>query len=232
MTRILDLDLDYFLTGLCMPAEPGERPCEDVGAEDDGFVHSFMRESLGITRPVPGRVIETHDLSLSYWEELIREGRLEPPFEVVHVDAHSDLGIGRPGPNYVLYNVLSRAPASRLGSDQHREAGQLDEANYLLFALAMRLIARLDNVRRPFSQPDVPRMIVSGDRIHLPEPFPELFGMRNGREPDVPYREYTQDGSYRAEGGFDYMTLALSPRYVPRRADGLVMLIRQYIKEN
>lgn len=98
-----------------------------------------------------------HDGALQFWQELIAAGQLSVPFEVAHIDAHSDLGIGRPGPGFVLNSVLPLSPAERADIKRYYEMKQLDEANYLLFALAFRWISRLENVRNPKSRPDIPQ---------------------------------------------------------------------------
>ena len=113
--RVLDIDLDFFLADCCPLAEPGRRP-ELAGHEPwnaDG-VTRFLEDQCGLdaSRPIPGRIFPTHDGALRLWEELIADGRLIAPFHVTHVDAHSDLGIGYPGPGFVLYNVIS-APVER-----------------------------------------------------------------------------------------------------------------------
>lgn len=82
--------------------------------------------------PTPGKIFETHDQALTFWEEQIAAGRLTAPFDVTHVDAHSDLGIGYPGPNFVLFNVLSMPVPKRLDYTAFYAQKKLDEANYLL----------------------------------------------------------------------------------------------------
>ena len=195
MQRVLDLDLDYFLADCCPLAEMGQRPIlrghEPWGEE---AVRHFLEESCGLSRqrPLPGRVFVTHDGALGYWTELMAQGRLRAPFHVTHVDAHSDLAIGYPGPGYVLYNVLSLPPKRRLELDRFYRERKLDEANYLLFALAARIVGSLENVRRPFSKDDVPSRLLAADGAHmrLPQSFPDLFERANGPEPLIPYREY------------------------------------------
>ena len=171
-----------------------------------------------LEHPIPGRIFETHDGALGYWKELMEEGKLEAPFHVTHVDAHSDLGIGYPGPGYVLYNVLSLPPKRRLELERFYRERKLDEANYLLFALAARIVGSLENVRRPFSREDVPRQILAEDvdHIRLPQSFPDLFERVNGPEPLIPYHEYKEDGSFSAAAPYDYISLAISPRYAPK----------------
>lgn len=70
-------------------------------------------------------------------------GKLQPPFDVVHVDTHSDLAFGPPGTDFVLKAVLTRNLRARATLGAYREGKKLDEANYLLFALAFRWISRL-----------------------------------------------------------------------------------------
>jgi hypothetical protein len=151
---------------------------------------------------------------------------------VTHVDAHSDLGIGHPGPGYVVYNVLSLPPKRRLEFDRFYRERKLDEANYLLFALAARIVGSLENVRRPFSRKDVPAQILTPDGAHirLPQSFPDLFERINGPEPLVPYKEYKEDGSFTAAAPYDFMSLAISPRYAPQAADGLIPVFKEYMR--
>ena len=234
MQRVLDLDLDFFLAECCPLAEPGQRPVPE-GHEPwaPEAVRLFLEQRclLSRTRPIPGRVFPTHDGALCYWQELMDAGKLRPPFHVTHVDAHSDLGIGHPGPGYVLYNVLSLPPKRRLELDRFYRERKLDEANYLLFALAARIVGSLDNVRRPFSRNDVPSQLLTPDGAHirLPQSFPDLFEKVNGTEPVISYREYKEDGSFRAAAPYDFVSLAISPRYAPKAADALVPIFQEYM---
>lgn len=235
MQRVLDIDLDYFLAECCPLAERGERPRlqghEPWGEEE---VRAFLEQRclLSKARPIPGRVFETHDGALRYWTELMEKGELLAPFHVTHVDAHSDLGIGHPGPGYVLYNVLSLPPKRRLELDRFYREKKLDEANYLLFALAARIIASLDNVRRPFSREDVPPQVLTPDGAHirLVQSFPDLFEQVNGPEPLIPYKEYKEDGSFTAAAPYDFISLAISPRYAPAAADELIPVFQEYMR--
>jgi hypothetical protein len=234
MQRVLDIDLDFFLAECCPLAPWNERPVlrghEPWGEE---AVRAFLERNCLLTRehPIPGRVFETHDRALRYWKELLEAKKLRSPFHVTHVDAHSDLGIGKPGPGYVLYNVLSLPPKRRLELDRFYREHKLDEANYLLFALASRIIGSLENVRRPFSRKDVPDQLLAqnGTFIRLPQSFPDLFEKVNGPEPLIPYREYRKDGSFQAAAPYDFISLAISPRYAPREADELIPLFKEYM---
>ena len=107
--RVLDIDLDFFLAGCCPLADKGRRP-ELFGHEpwESGRVRRFLEGNCGLSkdRPIPGRIFETHDSALELWRDMLEAKRLTAPFDVTHIDAHSDLGIGYPGPGYVLNGVL------------------------------------------------------------------------------------------------------------------------------
>ena len=108
--RVLDLDMDFFLSDPCPLARLGERPdesCARVWSDEE--VIRFLEEQCGLSRekPVPGLIFDTHDKALDFWKERVEDGSLTTPFEVVHVDTHSDLAFGPPGTGYVLNVVLS-----------------------------------------------------------------------------------------------------------------------------
>ena len=234
--RVLDIDLDFFLADCCPLAEVGERPGPE-GHEPwpEEEVVTFLETQCGLSAdaPVPGAVFDTHDMALVYWRDRMAEGKLTAPFHVTHVDAHSDLGIGRPGPGFVLNGVLPRVLEKRADIEKYYEICQLDEANYLLFALAFRWISSLDNVRNPKSRADIPReILVPGwdDKIQLSSFAARLSEGINGAEPEIPFNVYDDYREFREEGSYDFVTLAISPRYAPKQADELIPIIGRYIK--
>ncbi len=233
---VLDLDLDFFLSDCCPLAPKGERPPEScAGPWTETAVVSFLENGLGLDRahPIPGRITETHDGALAFWKEQMDAGTLSKPFSVVHVDAHADLGIGKPGPGFVLNNVLGIPPKERDGFARYYAQKQLDEANYLLFALAFRWIDALTLVRDPFSRPDLPPFCIregEGYRpIRLQSFVSSLFEGRYGAEPEIQLTVYDDPAAVRIREPFVCMDLALSPRYAPASADALVPLIAQYM---
>lgn len=234
MQRVLDLDLDYFLSGLCPLAALGERPLPQVAQPLPAFeVERFLEENCGLRRdaPVAGRIFPTHDEALFFWQELLQNGSLAAPFAVTHIDAHADLGIGAPGPDFVLERVLAMPPPRRARPALFREQRKLDEANYLLFALAFRWVGTLTIVQRPFSQNDIPPRLLQGENaLKLWSPLSLLLAAQNGEEPPIPLRHFTADGAYHADAPFDFVSLALSPRYAPAQADALAAVIGRYIR--
>ena len=192
--RVLDLDMDFFLSDPCPLAPLGERPeesCASMWSEEE--IVRFLEEQCGLSRehPVPGAIFDTHDKALDYWQARLDEGSLQAPFEVVHVDTHSDLAFGPPGTGYVLNVVLSRLPSQRADIALYRKGVELDEANYLLFALAFRWISRLAYVRNPKSHQDIPRQLLDGEgNIRLRSYISQMMEGKNGPEPVIPFDVY------------------------------------------
>jgi len=230
--KVLDLDMDFFLTDACPLAPLHERPDESCAAPyADEEVVRFLEEQCGLSRahPLPGAIFDTHDKALDFWLSRMRAGELNAPFEVAHVDTHSDLAFGPPGPDFVLKAVLTRKPETRAALDAYRHGVKLDEANYLLFALAFRWISSLTYVRNPRSWRDVPPCLMEdAGHIRLTSDIAALMEGVNGREPAIPF-EQVDDYHAFSQTGFDFVTLAQSPRYAPSSADRIIALVRSYI---
>ena len=231
--RVLDLDMDFFLSGPCPLAPLGQRPdesCASVWSDEE--IVRFLEEQCGLSseQPVPGAIFDTHDKALDYWQARLDEGKLQAPFEVVHVDTHSDLAFGPPGTGYVLNVVLSRLPQQRADIALYRKGVELDEANYLLFALAFRWISRLSYVRNPKSHQDIPAQLLDGEgNIHLRSFISQMMEGKNGREPVIPFDVYDDYRQFR-QTGYDFVTMAQSPRYAPRSADRIMEIVGRYVQ--
>ena len=228
--NVLDIDLDFFLNGVYPLADAGERPAL-TGHEpwEEARVRCFLEENCGLSAacPAPGRIFETHDFALDFWSEMMGQGRLTAPFSVTHVDAHSDLGVGQTG--YVLNALLALPAKKRADIPALRREGHISEANYLLFALAFRWIDRLCNVRNPHSLPDIPPEIMEGEDIRLNSFVSRLMEAGHGREPKVPFNVYPDYALFRAEAPYDFVSVAVSPRYAPKEADRLLPLLGEYV---
>ena len=235
---VLDLDLDFFLSDCCPMADLGKRPAREACSPwPEEAVRAFLEQNCGLSRmrPIPGRIFPTHDLALDFWREHLLQGTLRAPFHVTHVDAHSDLGIAPPRATYVEASVLCQAPAARDTLSRYRREGQLTEANYLLFAMAFRWICHLDNVRNPRSRADIPEELLAQNSsaehmsLLLRQPFPQLFSALHGPEPEIPFAVYHDYREFRCSAPFSLVSLAMSPRYVPKEADSLAEIISEYM---
>ena len=205
--KVLDLDMDFFLTDACPLAPLGERPSETCAEPyRDEQIIRFLEEQCGLSRerPVPGAIFDTHDKALDFWLARMQKGELNAPFDVVHVDTHSDLAFGPPGTDFVLKAVLTRRPDARAALDAYR-------------------------ARNPKSHQDIPGQLLDSDgNIHLRSAISALMEAANGREPTIPF-EVFDDYTQFHETGYDFVTMAQSPRYAPASADRIMRLLEPYL---
>ena len=250
MTRpqqVLDLDLDFFLDAIAVvPFDDGEGPRRSSSRfhpwpADD--VRSFLETACGLgvrKRKRPrGRTVETHDAAFYWWRDLIEQGELRSPFDVVHVDAHADLGLGDPHFRYLMCELLHRPVAERAYPD----ADRVLEGNYLAFAAACRWLNSITYVlHRARRNDDRPVEYFRDDDtdsgcLELRRCDPALFPAdvaagRLGRsvlskEKAIAFHT-VKAADFKATRPFDFVTLSRSPSYTPDTADSLVGVIEEY----
>lgn len=145
MDVVLDIDLDFFVwPAAYSPPWAARMPSDAVqwlASESD--VRRFLESQCGLSherRPL-ARCVRKHDDAFDTWKDWLAGGTLTAPFQVVHVDAHADLGLGDAGYIYLLTELLALPVAER--SNPLRGPDGMGEGNYLAFALANRWISEL-----------------------------------------------------------------------------------------
>lgn len=266
--RILDLDMDYFMTKVVhgVPDTSSKRLEEDFYAEavwDRQRVIDFIENHLGLSknRRIPGRIVAGHNGSLFFWKELINTGRIEPPFEVIHVDSHADLGVGTNSPTFIRKNLLKWPVEERPAHSQHvNGVGRLcaeEISDYLLYAIAYRWISKLTYCGNPAGPPydyDVTTLkdfkeefffdrpadnviqLLFNPTMDCPNSFDEEFKIwayieASRKEPEIPFRIIPTVEDVSYSGDFDFIVFAQSPTYTPRSADYIINVIKDYIDE-
>ncbi|MGH7616481.1 MAG: UPF0489 family protein [Gemmatimonadaceae bacterium] len=249
MMRVLDLDLDFFLDAIATGPAPD-------GARRDGalyqprsaeFVATFLERRCGLRdsraadgprRPI-GRTVETHDGAFYFWRELIDGGELTTPFDVVHVDAHADLGLGDTGYRYIMCELLHLPALDRASPNP----AWVMEGNYLTFAAACRWLESVTYVKHPARQHD-DRPFEHFLRNDADSGFLQLKACDALRfatdaahgaiassvvalEPAIPFLTVESD-AFLASAPFDVVVLARSPLYTPASADALLPVIEAY----
>lgn len=245
--RILDLDLDFFLSSIAHDqSSGGARLSEkDFKPWANDKVREFLESRCGLStqRRIPGEYVTHHHEAFYWWRALIKDGKLTTPFEVVHVDAHADLGAGTFGYSkvYLGFDLLHQ----RLEQRESPEEGgmKMNAGNYLLVAIACRWLSKLVYVMHPenrlqdceewlFSDcgdeswtlalPKLqkPKITVPGVPLHVIE-----------REPAVEFVPASET-TFRDDGTFDFIVLCQSPGFTPKSSDLLVPLIQEYMDLN
>jgi hypothetical protein len=241
MLYLLDIDLDFFLSDVKHGAAPdGHRAKpEDYWPDQESRVRDFMEQCcmLSKQRKVPGFLRSRHH---EVFDDLARLAQQSPehlPFELVHVDAHADLGLGnRVG--YVLCDLLSVPVERRAAQDVSQH---ICEGNWLLFAIANRWVRRLVYVHHPTTEgDDIHGLIWRRDEnaICLPRYDREEYDSYCWAagfqpkviefEPPVPI-EIVGGDAFKAKTAFDYVFLSRSPEYTPAESDNLIPIIGEYI---
>jgi len=238
--RVLDLDLDFFQSGIVIGNQGDERPrAEDHPPWTPEEVAAFLETRCGLTAAcrLNGHRVETHDGVFDRWRELISAGDLEWPFDVVHVDAHADLSMGNGGWHYVCTELLHLEPHERWEPRRTPPSG-LSEANYLLFAVASRWVRALTYVFHPDLSthdglpPDLLSVLFRDHDLHSGHLELPCFSIGEGcvdlserggatpvrREPPVPFEAISGD-AFLCRDSFDFAFLSMSPRYASPAAD-------------
>ena len=132
--------------------------------------------------------------------------------------------------------VLALPPQKRGDLSRYVREEKLDEANYLLFALALRYVSSLENVRNPRSRADFPARLAQDAQqpptaIRLSSTLARLLPQYDFLEPTIPYAAYDDFRAFRAAAPYDLASLAISPRYAPKEADFIADVFREYITE-
>ena len=189
-----------------------------------------------------------HREAYYFWRELIQKSILETPFEVVHVDAHSDLGGGDMGWVFIFEELLSIPLEERSNTECYHyrhENEKLDSGNYLLYAAASHWIKTLTLVCHPNWQYDYYPIIMkdSDDNsgyIQLKRFLQKIdfntaniYNTKQKFEPDKEiefniirdYRMYIEPKL----SAFDYVVFCQSPSYTPASADFLLDVIKDYL---
>ena len=248
--NVLDIDLDLFVSNPVFRLEDSGR-ADDSRTEPwtEPALRAFLENQchLSTERPMPGRVGCHHDEAYDFWAQLIRSDQLTAPFDVVHADAHSDLGWGPAGWTHLLVDHLACSVEDRhppVRGDRHLHYG-----NYLAYAVANRWISAITWVyhekQRAESFDILFRNFDSASGfLELPycreAALSTWIGNRgrpktNGaigcekREPPVPFR-MVPSSDYNARRQFDFIFVAKSPGYTPPQSDKLIPILEEYIE--
>lgn len=243
---VLTVSLDFFVTPLPPWAGPGDKRLSDdhyrVWPEAD--VRRFLETRCRLDRsgPAPGRVVDEHDGPFHVWRDLVRRGDLEVPFDLVQVDAHTNLGSHDTGWVYVL-GTLMHLPVERRAEALNTR--RITPENYLLFAAACGWLRSITLVTHPQWEPDALDILFregnpataqlelrAYDRNQLHMAF-EMEGMALPpplhADPAVPI--WTVDGrEYVEERAFDRVVVTRSTSHTPSVADGLRRLPEDYVR--
>lgn len=265
--RILDLDMDYFMDCVAtfVPASSEQRLDEENYSKtvwSSERVRTFLERNLGLSKgaKIKGRIVSGHNEALHFWQELINAGKLDVPFEVIHVDSHADLGLGYDSWTFIMKTLLAYPvqdrPKYSIYKNCFGRTGADGIGDYLLFAIAYRWISNIIYCANPNGDKDdyiLSTMKNFEEEYVFEKPVqntiqllynPNLcpgndatirqkkdFITASVKEPEVPLTIIPTIDGVKFDGNFDYAVLAQSPNYTPASADFIMDIFRDYIDE-
>lgn len=248
--KVLDLDMDYFLDHPVFRKDVySTERVDDIevinSVWEENRVRTFLENNLGLSKKnkKEGRIVQGHDGALFFWKELIDKNLLRAPFSVVHIDSHSDLGLGSETLVHVLdemiyWDVEYRIRNIKESYDLNGQFHTVNCGDYLLYALAYRWVLDLTYCMNPRNkETDIPQQILlrnipsSGvnKEIDTVIRLNPIDGKSVIFEPEVPLKILPKLDLVKYMGDFDYVLLAQSPNYTPSNADYIMDVFKDYI---
>ena len=264
--KVLDLDMDYFMEHIaCIPFSVSDRLDEDNYGDtvwSEERVRIFLENNLGLSKKnkIPGRVVVGHNESLFFREELLDQGKLTDPFEVVHVDSHADLGLGDASWSFLQSEFLTLPIDSRRKIREYEfcdEIKRISIGDYLLWAVAYKMISKITYCANPngdkndyvwdtlkdFKEDMIWDKPISNyiqlkynSQMEWPKyndskEYKKKYMLGAIKDPEVELKIIPTIEDVKFQGDFDYAVIAQSPNYTPASADFILDIFREYIVE-
>lgn len=262
--KVLDLDMDYFMEHIAsfISFNTSERLDEDGYGDtvwSEERVRDFLENNLGLSKnnKIPGRVVVGHNESLFFWEELLEQGKLADPFEVVHVDSHADLGLGCSSSDFLQSAFLTLPVETRRRIRDDDEGVGISIGDYLLWAVAYKMISKITYCANPngdkndyvwdtlkdFKEDMIWNKPISNyiqlkynSQMEWPKyndskEYKKKYMLGAIKDPEVELRIIPTIEDVKFQGDFDYAVIAQSPNYTPASADFILDVFRDYIVE-
>lgn len=250
--RVLDIDMDFFLNNIATGKSfDGMRLSDaDYIPWTERHIRNFLEFNCGLDKDnkIEGCIVDEHVDVFYYIRDLIKANRMLAPFEVIHIDAHADLGLGDGAWSYIFEVFLSLCIEDRMNIDQYNHKlewyHQLGSGNFLLYMIACEWVSKLTYVSHPKSSGDDYYIGLMKDfddnsgyiqlknfkyRINYDEELEnQVFIPHTCIEFDIikNYHLYIE----KQMNNFDYIVFSKSLSYTPKSADFIISIIRDYIK--
>ena len=242
MLRILDLDMDFFVTEVAHHCDP-DGPRLDSGEYPPWDLESavrFLEERclLSQEHTLPGACVENHGELFWLWRELLESHKLTAPFDLTHVDAHADVGLGDASYVYIVEELMHLPPELR--TNPKPGFSGLNDGSFLAFACACHWISSFTYVHHPSGGNDFLACHMKDfdpcadalqfvafaegevlDTFHSPQKATPVTAASL-----IPLRR-ALPGEYIAEAPFDFVFLSRSPAFTPPECDHLFELIKE-----
>ncbi len=254
--RVLDIDLDYFLNRVATNISDDTETrlsCTGYKPWHENRVIKFLDNNLGLkNKKIEGRLCMHHNEALYFWKELIESNRLSVPFEVIHIDAHADMGLGYASWAFIMDELLRIPVKERSCFDKYTlyfESPYYPQiGDYLLFAHAFRWISEHTYICH-YTEYGNDYVYTTLENCNEDKPFIQLSHNPNCKASDylfdeVKRKKYYENAIFEPKvklniisnknevnynGEFNFITFSKSPNYTPKSADFIIDIIRKYL---
>jgi len=247
---ILDIDIDFFLDYIIHNPK-SERPddYDNIVIYKKADVIDFLEKKCGLNNKnkIKGKFLKTHDELFYCFRNMIEAKILSVPFELVHIDAHADLGLGDNSDKYIMTELLHMPVSERIYPKRNNWEG-ISEVNFLAFSIACRWIKRLTYVYHPsiikrnidinfvhLKDFSIGSCAIQLKKVSLEEYDKNSLNISKCNilefEPIVTLNLIKADDFF-AKDIFKYIFVTHSPKYTPRKADKLIPVFLKYIDES
>lgn len=254
MSVVLTVDLDFFVSPTATWRNGRDRLDDneyEVWSEPE--VRDFLQRrcNLSTTDKIRGAMVAHHDQAFDLIKGLHEDHTLTFPIHLINVDAHSDLGLGDAGWVHILTEVIHRSVADRaVNLRKDRRADGLNEANWIAYTIANRWLRRLTLVKQSNDHQDLfPYYFKERNNRTQMQMYPFTMDdyARVGMQRDDEYRRFFEEktteeppvdltllgaADLSLTASPDYLIFCHSPGFTPPKADGLLGVFNEYIRQS
>jgi len=252
--QILDIDLDFFQDSrfLYLADDENKRlSAKEAKPWKKEKVVSFLENNCCLSKrqKIKGKTFIHHHEVFFEFRKLIKLGELEIPFELNHIDAHADLGMGDASWAYIMSELIHQPLQERSEPKQGGYDG-LRFTNHLSFAIANRWIKKLNFIIHEQWRDDIPpSFLTKNDKpsilshgsynftIQLKKYTEEQIDDLScriecepvGYEPELPFNIVPYD-KFALYNPCDFLFLSKSPGYTSEATDVFIDIVSEYIE--
>ena len=251
--KILDIDLDFFLNDVHYGVAKSTRRLNSESYipwsinETEKFIE--VNCNLNKNNKIKGKIFIHHDSVFKYLKELQTKSKFSYKFDIDHIDAHADLGLGDASYKYISEEILNRDTNDRCNNLEAKGWYGIGPGNYLQFAIACRWINSLNYITNKKWNNDLLFFIfkdfdTNSNFIQLKQYSKEDFEKTNCNpdmikafkkivpikyEPEVPF-QYLDYNDFKSDGKYEMIFLTKSPGFTPKESDLLIPIISSYME--
>lgn len=236
--RILDIDMDFFQSEIHTNDTDSNFHLEDEDFKvwsEEAFI-DFLENKCGLSKEskIKGRVFNHHVETYWFVKELIDNHFLTTPFELTHIDAHSDMGFSMSVPYYMFLDTFSNENKTSFEAgtlfENVENQRYIDFGNYINAMALNHWLSKIEYVYHDkMDDLDVPEYIVERDKTKKGFAFRYNF-IGKAILPDLTIYAMNKE-NYRFTQPYDYICVAISPSFTVKEIEPLVDIIKQYIVE-